>query len=405
MDSDIDERSEVKLFREYLRIKSVQPNPDYVSCVSFLQKIAASYNLEFTCLELVKGKPIVVISCCGTEPSLPSILLNSHIDVVPVIQDQWSFDPWSAHKDAEGNIFGRGAQDMKCVTIQYLEALRRLKSTGTKLRRTVHVSCVPDEEIGGHDGMAIWVQSSHFKSLNIGFALDEGLASPNEKFSVFYGERAPWWFYLKSKGPTGHGSRLFEHTAVDKLLKCLKHFMQLRDDEFNKLKTNKHLTLGDVITVNITMLKSGVWGDDYCSKFQTNIIPPDAEAAIDCRIPPTVNLEEFEKQTNEWCKDVHRTFLQKTMCHCVTSITDDNKWWSAFKEACSNLGMEIELQIFPAATDIRYVRAMGVPALGFSPMNNTPILLHEHNEYLNEKVFLKGIDIYCHLIKTLANLS
>jgi len=52
MDSDIDERSEVKLFREYLRIKSVQPNPDYVSCVSFLQKIAASYNLEFTCLEV-----------------------------------------------------------------------------------------------------------------------------------------------------------------------------------------------------------------------------------------------------------------------------------------------------------------------------------------------------------------
>jgi hypothetical protein len=31
--------------------------------------------------------------------------------------------------------------------------------------------------------------------------------------------------------------------------------MDLRDEELNKLKTNKHLTLGDVITVNINMLK------------------------------------------------------------------------------------------------------------------------------------------------------
>jgi hypothetical protein len=30
---------------------------------------------------------------------------------------------------------------------------------------------ISDEEIGGHDGMAKWVESSHFKSLNIGFAL------------------------------------------------------------------------------------------------------------------------------------------------------------------------------------------------------------------------------------------
>jgi hypothetical protein len=30
---------------------------------------------------------------------------------------------------------------------------------------------IPDEEIGGHDGMAKWVESSHFKNLNIGFAL------------------------------------------------------------------------------------------------------------------------------------------------------------------------------------------------------------------------------------------
>lgn len=45
----------------------------------------------------------------------------------------------------------------------------------------------------------------------------------------------------------------------------------------------------------------------------------------------------------------------------------------------------------------------GVPALGFTPFNNTPILLHDHNELLNEKVFLKGIDIMHKIVFDLAN--
>lgn len=44
--------------------------------------------------------------------------------------------------DEHGNIYARGAQDMKCVSIQYLEALRRLKKDNVTLRRTVHVSFV-----------------------------------------------------------------------------------------------------------------------------------------------------------------------------------------------------------------------------------------------------------------------
>ena len=37
-------------------------------------------------------------------------------------------------------------------------------------------------------------------------------------------------------------------------------------------------------------------------------------------------------------------------------------------------------------------------------MNNTPILLHEHNEFLNETVFLRGIDIYVEILSNLATV-
>jgi aminoacylase len=52
---------------------------------------------------------------------------------------------------------------MKCVGIQHLEAVRRLKESGRKLKRTIHLTFVPDEEIGGHDGMAKFVHTQHFK--------------------------------------------------------------------------------------------------------------------------------------------------------------------------------------------------------------------------------------------------
>lgn len=45
--------------------------------------------------------------------------------------------------DNQGNIYARGAQDMKCVGIQYLEAIRRLKKDNVTVRRTIHILFVP----------------------------------------------------------------------------------------------------------------------------------------------------------------------------------------------------------------------------------------------------------------------
>jgi len=46
----------------------------------------------------------------------------------------------------------------------------------------------------------------------------------------------------------------------------------------------------------------------------------------------------------------------------------------------------------------------GYPSIGFSPMRNTPVVLHDHNEFLNEKVFSEVIDAYCKIIPALANV-
>jgi aminoacylase len=81
---------------------------------------------------------------------------------------------------------------MKCVGIQHIEAVAALKNSGKQPLRTIHISLVPDEEIGGNDGMEKWVKTDNFKNLNIGFAMDEGLANPSDVCIVYYGERVPW---------------------------------------------------------------------------------------------------------------------------------------------------------------------------------------------------------------------
>lgn len=114
------------------------------------------------------------------------------MDVVPVYPEKWIYPPFSAHLDEDGKIYARGSQDMKSVGMQYLAAIRGMKRDKVTLKRTILVVFMPDEEVGGTLGMKLFVKSKEFQNLNIGFAMDEGIAGSNDEFTVFYGERAVW---------------------------------------------------------------------------------------------------------------------------------------------------------------------------------------------------------------------
>ena len=183
------------MFRSLLRFRTVTatgPLPaegggpsEYARCVSWLEEQCELAGCETAVHYPVPGKPVLVATLRGTEPELPCVVLNSHYDVVPVMMEHWDMDPWDAivrtakrfdgAPGSEERIFGRGAQDMKCVCAQYLLALQRRKRAGAKpMRRTVHLTYVPDEETGGMDGMAAFLKSDAFKELGeIGIVLDE----------------------------------------------------------------------------------------------------------------------------------------------------------------------------------------------------------------------------------------
>lgn len=123
----------------------------------------------------------------GTQPDLKSIILNSHMDVVPVFEEYWTHRPFEADMDAEGRIFARGSQDMKCVGMQYLGALRYFIKKGVTFKRSIHVMFVPEEELGGDGGMADFIHTVDFRRLNAGFSLDEGEKCQASRIFLFFG--------------------------------------------------------------------------------------------------------------------------------------------------------------------------------------------------------------------------
>lgn len=61
-------------------------------------------------------------------------------------------------------------------------------------------------------------------------------------------------------GQSGHGSLLLKNTPGEKIHYIINKFMNLRKIESEKLENNPELDIGDVTTVNLTMLSGGSQG-------------------------------------------------------------------------------------------------------------------------------------------------
>ncbi|XP_039805544.1 aminoacylase-1-like isoform X2 [Panicum virgatum] len=409
------ESDQVARFQEYLRIRTAHPSPDYAGAAAFLLPYAASLGLRTTTLHFTpcKTKPLLLLTWPGSDPSLPSVLLNSHIDSVPAEAERWSHPPFAAHRDpATGRVYARGAQDDKCLPVQYLEAIRGLRAAGFAPARTVHISLVPDEEIGGMDGFEKFAQSEEFRALNIGFMLDEGQASPTDVFRVFYADRLVWRLIVKAAGAPGHGSRMFDGAAVDNLMDCLETVSGFREAQFGMVKAGERGP-GEVVSVNPVYMKAGIPSP---TGFVMNMQPSEAEVGFDLRLPPTADIEQIKRRVKEEWAPAHKNLTYELTQkgpvtdgagHPIFTATDEsNPWWSVFEQAITSAGGKLSKpEILSSTTDSRFVRQLGIPALGFSLMSNTPILLHDNDEFLEDKVFLRGIKVYEHVIRALSSFQ
>lgn len=122
------------------------------------------------------------------------------------------------------------------------------------------------------------------------------------------------------------------------------------------------------------------------------------------RVSPLLGQEGFQKVLEDWTdqEGLEVSFEEKAPMPPASPANPEDLYYDIISETLQEFDISHKVEIFPGATDSRYIREAGIPAYGLSPFNLTPILLHDHNEYLNKNIFLKGIEIYEKLIARLA---
>lgn len=80
-----------------------------------------------------------------------SLILSGHIDTVPSGTLNWTRDPFGGEV-VDGRLYGRGSNDMKAGVATNLFVARAVAELGIRLRGTLTVESVVDEEFGGVNG-------------------------------------------------------------------------------------------------------------------------------------------------------------------------------------------------------------------------------------------------------------
>ena len=223
------------------------------------------------------GNVVAVIK--GPENGL-NILLNGHLDVVPVgnILKWHPYDPFGGEIDPQGNIHGRGAADLKgglSVQLFLMKLLKLLQDRGVPFKGNLIFSAVVHEEAAQMFGMEYLLK----KTLpDNGLCCDIAILCEPTGLDLVLGQRGKVEIVVKTKGHTAHSS--IPHAGIN----ALEKMMPILDYIFKKMNSNmgKHPLLGDS-SVTVTNL--------VCKPGALSMIPDECEISIDRRYVPGETVE------------------------------------------------------------------------------------------------------------------
>src|SRR5205085_6422146 len=139
----------------------------------------------------------------------PSLLLLSHTDVVLADAAEWTVPPFSGEL-REGEVWGRGALDMKGQVAASAVALASLARDGFEPSGDLIFAATADEEVGDGFGLS-WLCEAHPDAVRADYAINEGAGERIELGGrPFYlcstAEKTSAPFRLRVHGRSGHAS-------------------------------------------------------------------------------------------------------------------------------------------------------------------------------------------------------
>ncbi|GER05836.1 acetylornithine deacetylase [Iodidimonas muriae] len=133
----------LEIIKHLISFPTISHNSN-MDLIAYVRELLAEHGITAQLFENPEGTKANLLASFGPRDT-PGLLISGHTDVVPVLGQAWSRDPFEATIH-EGRLFGRGACDMKGFIGLALALIPRLAKADLKV--PVHLALSYDEEVG-----------------------------------------------------------------------------------------------------------------------------------------------------------------------------------------------------------------------------------------------------------------
>lgn len=213
-----------------------------------------------------------------------SLILNGHIDVVPVGANAlWTHPPFDPYVDGD-RLYGRGSADMKAGLVACVTAMQALKDLGYEPAAEVIFQSVVEEECTGNGALACLVE---------GYTADAALI-PEPLNGILNAQMGVMWLSIEVLGIPVHAAYASEGTDAIRYTHYLVDALRELETQWNK-PDNRHPAFADFdhpVNFNLGKIAGGEWASSVATRcradlrlgYYPGVTPESVRAEIEQRL-------------------------------------------------------------------------------------------------------------------------
>ena len=290
------------------------------------------------------------------DPSLPTILLNSHHDTVKP-NPGYTRDPFTPSIE-DGKLFGLGSNDAGGPLVSLIATFVHFYRQ-KKLKYNFVLAATAEEEISGTGGVeSIW------NSLP---KIDFAIVGEPTLCQMAIAEKGLMVLDCIAKGKSGHAAR---EEGINALYEAISDIDWIRNYKFSKLSQ----TLG-AIKMTVTIINAGK---------QHNVVPAECNFTIDVRVTDQYTLEEVLDVIKS---NIKAQVTPRSLRMRPSGIALDHPLVKAAKS------LKIELYGSPTTSDQALIP---VPSVKMGPGDSARS--HTADEFIYVDEITRGINTYIEVL-------